>query len=134
MVGVLLTVALVAVMATGAWTDVKDRRIPNRLTVAGTATALLLRVVMAMQSETWMPLLHGLGGLAIAFAVTFPLFALRGLGGGDVKLLMTAGAFLGIELIVPALLFSAVVGGVMGMVQAWQRGVIVPVLLGCRDL
>jgi prepilin peptidase CpaA len=131
---VITTIALVGLLAAAAWHDVSARRIPNTLTVPGIVLGIALRIVLSIKAGTLAPLGSGLGGIAIAFAATFPFFALRALGGGDVKLLMAAGAFLGIERIVPGLLLSAVVGGVMGIAQAWRAGVLAPVLRGCRDL
>jgi prepilin peptidase CpaA len=133
-VHILMTIALIAIMAAGAWYDVRWRRIPNDLTVPAIVLGLSLRGTGAVLAHDGWMLVDGLGGMAIAFAVTFPLFAVRGVGGGDVKLLMAAGVFLGMSRIGAALLLGAVVGGVMGLVQAWRRGVILPVLLGCRDL
>jgi prepilin peptidase CpaA len=131
---VITTIALVVLLGAAAWHDVSARRIPNALTVPGIVLGIVIRCVVSLKANSIAPIGAGLGGIAIAFAATFPLFALRALGGGDVKLLMAAGAFLGIEKIFPALLLSAVVGGAMGMVQAWRTGAIAPVLRGCRDL
>jgi prepilin peptidase CpaA len=128
------TLALVGLLAAAAWHDVSARRIPNALTVPGIALGLAIRVAFSIKASSLSPFASGLGGIAIAFAATFPFFALRALGGGDVKLLMAAGAFLGIEKILPALLLSAVVGGIMGLIQAWRTNALGPVLRGCRDL
>ena len=131
---VIATIALVGLLATAAWHDVSARRIPNALTVPGIVLGLAIRIAFSIKASSMSPLASGLGGLAIAFAATSPLFALRAMGGGDVKLLMVAGVFLGIEKILPALLLSAVAGGVMGLIQAWRTNAMGPVLRGCRDL
>jgi prepilin peptidase CpaA len=130
----MITIALVAFVMAAAWSDVQTRRIPNSLTVPGFVLALGLRAVWSVQSGSADPFLSGVAAFAIAFLVSFPLFAIRGLGGGDVKLLAMAGAYLGLEHIVPALLLSAAVGGVMGLWAAIRHGALVPVLRGCRDM
>jgi prepilin peptidase CpaA len=47
--------------------------------------------------------------------LTFPLFMLRGMGGGDVQLLTAVGAFLGPFNTFIALLATALVGGVLAI-------------------
>src|SRR5690606_32818626 len=73
------------------------------------------------------PNLLTVGGLAAAFA-------LRGLGGGDVKLLAAVGAFLGPERLVTALLAGGVAGGVLALAVALRRGVLLPALLGTGNV
>ena len=57
-----------------------------------------------------------------------PLFALGGLGGGDVKLLAAVGAFLGPGKLVTALLAAGVVGGAMALAVAAWRGALAATL------
>jgi prepilin peptidase CpaA len=73
-------------------------------------------------------------GATIAFAIAFPLFALRAMGGGDVKLFAAVGAFLGPAAFLSAFVASAIVGGVLGIAYAVKRGVVVPVMLSSKDL
>jgi len=50
-----------------------------------------------------------------------PIFALRGIGGGDVKLLAAFGAWLGPSLVIWVALWGAVAGGAFALaVSAWQ--------------
>lgn len=122
--GVLLTLVVLA----AAW-DVRTGRIPNRLTVAGVLAALVLRALAGPGA-----LLDGLQGLGLGLAVFFPLFALRAMGGGDVKLIAMACAFLGPERGLVALLATALVGGVMALAAAWRRQVLLPVLFGSGEV
>lgn len=121
--------ALVVVMVLAAWTDVRTRRIPNSLTVSALLLALALRGMLGGAA-----LLDGLLGAVVAFAVLLPLFALGGVGGGDAKLLVVAGAFLGPKGFVVALLATALAGGVMSLAYAVRRGVILPALLNTGGL
>jgi len=66
--------------------------------------------------------------------LTFPLFALRAMGGGDVKLFGVVGIFMGPAGFFAALLASALVGGVLGLAAALRGGVILTALLRTRDL
>jgi len=53
------------------------------------------------------------------------------LGGGDAKLLMAVGAFMGPADVLRASLVIAVVGGVVALVEAARRRVLVPTLASC---
>lgn len=99
-------VSLTALCATGAWVDVRERRIPNALTVGGLLLALLLRLPEGAGS-----LGAGLAAALLAFAAGLPLFLVGGMGGGDVKFLAMAGAFLGLERLPEGLLITVFVGG-----------------------
>jgi len=108
----LSAVGLVLTVAFGATFDVGTRRIPNFITVGGLAVALVLRVSIGGVDA----LVGGLLGALLAFLLTFPLFMLKGMGGGDVKLLTAVGAFLGPYGTIVALLATALVGGVLAIV------------------
>jgi len=110
-VGLVLTVAL------GATFDIGTRRIPNFITVGGLAVALVLRLSIGGVDA----LVGGLLGALLAFLLTFPLFMLKGMGGGDVKLLTAVGAFLGPYGTFVALLATALVGGVLAIVVSLRR-------------
>lgn len=123
------SVAFVALMVAAAGFDVMTRRIPNPLVLVGLVAGLTLRALAGGPAFT-----SGLAGVGLALAVTFPLFALRGLGGGDVKLFAAAGAFLGGWGFVYALIASGLVGGVIGLIWAARHGVLIPVFLNLKDL
>jgi prepilin peptidase CpaA len=129
MVSMSTAAVVVMIMLTGAWLDIRTRRIPNWLTLSAVVAALGLRVLVGGSA-----LLDGVLGLGLAFALLLPLFAMGGLGGGDAKLLMAAGAFLGPKGFVVALLATALVGGLMSVVHAARKGVIVPALLNTGGL
>lgn len=104
------TILFIVLVAMAAWTDVRSRRIPNEIVVTGFGAALLLRAMIGVDAHV-----DGLQGAGLAFLIVLPLFALRAVGGGDAKLLIMVGAFMGPERLVPALLVTAVVGGVMAV-------------------
>ena len=108
---------LVAVVLVAAGWDLKWRRIPNWLTVPAFVLALALRVPLGTA-----PLLDGFLAGLIAFALGVVVFALGGLGGGDVKLLTVAGAFLGIDRLWGALLVTVLVGGAIALWAVIRRG------------
>jgi prepilin peptidase CpaA len=121
-------VFLLTMLTAAAW-DLKFRRIPNLLTVSGLLVALMMRGIQGAD-----PLIDGVIGAGVAALVSLPLFAVGALGGGDGKLLIAIGGFLGPTRLAGALLMIALVGGVIGVLDAYRRGVLGPVLLNCLDL
>lgn len=105
-----LSVALTAFALTGAVSDVRTRRIPNWLVLAGLVTALALRAGWGL-----LPFWHGVLGAGVALLVGFPLFALRAFGGGDVKFLVACAAFVGFPLLGLSAVFAAAFGGVLAV-------------------
>ena len=112
----LVTVALVALLVLACWFDVRERRIPNVLTFAGAAAALLLRLALG-----WGSALEGAAGAGLAVVLALAPFALGFLGGGDVKLLGAVGAFMGTDRLLGALLLVAVMGGIIALLEAVRR-------------
>ena len=112
----LATVALVALLVLACWFDLRERRIPNALTLAGATAALLVR-----SGWGWGSVLEGAAGAGLSVVVGLVPFALGFLGGGDVKLLGAVGAFMGTDRLFGALLLVAVVGGVLAMFEAMRR-------------
>jgi prepilin peptidase CpaA len=120
---VLSSVALVATAAAATLHDVRTRRIPNWVALGGVVAALALRAAMGRGE-----LIDGLVGAALGLSIGLLLFALRLFGGGDGKLLMAVGAFLGPRPFLSALLVIALVGGVLGLFEAARRGVLAAVI------
>ena len=58
----------------------------------------------------------GVGGWLLGAALFFPMFALRGMGAGDVKLLAAVGAWLGPAQVVWWRSDTSIAGGVLGLV------------------
>jgi prepilin peptidase CpaA len=113
----LTLLALAGLSVGAAWWDVRERRIPNLLTVSGFFLALLLRVPLGLGS-IW----AGLAGAGIALALSLVFFLAGGMGGGDVKLLVAVGAFLGPHRLLPGLLVMAIAGSVMAIWVILRRG------------
>ena len=117
------TIIFVVVVGAAGICDLRTRRIPNRLTGAGLVLALALRAAGGLGA-----LSEGLAGAGFGFAVGLLLFAIRALGGGDGKLMVVVGAFLGFDRMVGALLAIGVIGGFLGLGEAIRRQVILPSL------
>lgn len=117
MIESLLHGALVVLVLVAAWIDLRSRRIPNLLTVLGLLLALALRAAMG-----WEALFSGVMAMGIVVLFALPIFALGGLGGGDVKLLGMVGGFLGLDLLWGAVFMTLVVGGALALISVLRRG------------
>ena len=100
-----------AVTVAAAAVDLRRRRIPNALTLSALAAGFILQGVLAGPAGLGLALAGALAAGLPAFAV----FALRGMGGGDVKLLAACGALLGPAAGLELLLATAVAGGVLAV-------------------
>lgn len=99
-------------------TDLKARRIPNALTLGAAAAALLFRGLTSGPEALAM----AAAGWVIGVLIFLPLFLLRGIGGGDVKLLAALGAWVGPGLVVWVALWAAIAGGVLALALSVWRG------------
>lgn len=105
----ILVLSVIMVLA-AAW-DVAQRRIPNPLVASG----LLLGLAFGLQQAGGMGLLHALAGATVALLALLGPFALRMMGGGDVKIMMVAGAFLGWSAGLQAILAGTALHGVLAL-------------------
>lgn len=108
-----LRAVLVIIVVTAAIYDLRFRRIPNWLVLAG--------LVLGFGLNSFLFELGGLAtaakGFGIALLIYFPLYLLRAMGAGDAKLMAAVGAIVGgwgnwIVLFVA----TAVIGGLLGLV------------------
>jgi prepilin peptidase CpaA len=110
-------VAVLVALAACA-TDLRVRRIPNVLTLGAALAAGAYHLVTA----GWSGLGTAAGGWALGLLLFLPLFLLRGMGGGDVKLLGALGAWLGPGPVIWLALFSALAGGPIAVLMALWKG------------
>ena len=99
-------------------TDLRARCVPNVLTLGAAGMAIAFHGL----SDSGAGLLFALSGWALGLLVFLPLFALRGIGGGDVKLLAAFGAWLGPSLVLWVAAFAAIAGGVFALVVSATHG------------
>jgi prepilin peptidase CpaA len=107
------TVVLFCLLTYAAVIDVRSHRIPNRLVLSGLGFGFIYSAFVPFWGE------HGfmwaLGGAAIGFGVFFPLWLLRMMGAGDVKLLAMVGSLLGVDAIQTALVGTLAAGGMFAL-------------------
>lgn len=111
--------ALVSAGLAVAW-DLRQGRIPNRLTYGSIAFGLLARVILGGGRGALDGLAAGLvgGGIFLLF------FLVRGMGAGDVKLMTAIGMWAGLRHLVGVMMVTAIAGGILalGYVVARRRG------------
>ena len=121
-------VLLAVLLLLAVYHDVRSRRIPNRLVLAGALAGLLLNTLLPPGAGllTAAPGALGfwpaLGGLALGLALLMPMYAIKALGAGDVKLMAMVGAFVGPHSIFFCLLSSLLAGGVLALAVALCQG------------
>ena len=109
---------LLVFVTAAAVSDLVRRKIPNRLVLAGIAVALMLHLWLSPQR---LPL-DWLGGMATGFLLFLPLYALRGMAAGDVKLIAMVGAFAGPWPALQICFATFVLGGLMAVLMITYQG------------
>ncbi len=102
---------IVLVVLSGAF-DLRTRKIPNWLTASGILAGLGLQLSM----EGIPGLTRASLGMGLALLVYVPLYLLRGMGAGDVKLMAGVGAICGPAIWFHVFLATALLGGAIALV------------------
>src|SRR4051812_22980547 len=87
---------MLALLVWAACIDVRSRRIPNWLCL----TLILTGLTRSFFAHSDVTPLGALAGFGLGFGLGFLLFAIRALGGGDVKLLAGVGTWIGAKPVV----------------------------------
>ncbi len=122
---------LLLLLGMAAVHDLVWRRIPNRLVLCGLACAALWHL---MSAQPWTASALGLAGAALGLLLLLPLYAQRAMAAGDVKLLAMVGAFVGPAALLEIILFTVVIGALMGCAIALRHGRLGEMLGNCRRL
>ncbi|WP_194711474.1 A24 family peptidase [Noviherbaspirillum soli] len=109
--------------------DFRHRRIPNSLVAAG-----MLAAMACAGAPDGIGLQLALAGMAFGLLSLLPLYALGGLGAGDVKLMAMVGAFIGPQAMPLTLLATLIAGGVLTLAVTLRRGTTRRMLHNVRDM
>jgi len=117
-----LAPAIAALLATVAITaaifDYRERRVPNWLTLVGAIAGLTANIFIAQTAGLW----TSLKGIGIALAIYLPLYLLRGVGGGDLKLMAALGAIAGPKNWIVIMLLTSLLGGIAALILVSVQG------------
>lgn len=114
----MMPIVVLAAGVIASWIDLRSRRVPNLLTMPLACAGVLLAVIGASGLTATDAVL----GLLVGLGVMLPLHVLGGTGAGDVKLMAAFGALLGPAGVLGAFIRMAIIGGVIALGIAIQRG------------
>lgn len=102
---------LAGLLVSAAVSDLRARRVSNELNLV----VLVVGVLFSLAALGWKDgAIGAVSGIALALLIWFPMFAVRLMGAGDVKLLAACGAWLGWRGMLVATLATGAYGGVLG--------------------
>lgn len=97
MIEAVLSIIALALVATGAYTDIKTREVPDWVNFSGIVAGIVIRALWSIDTGDWHILGWGVLGFIVFFAMAVIMYYAGQWGGGDSKLLMAMGALLGLE-------------------------------------
>jgi prepilin peptidase CpaA len=113
----LMLVPMVMLLIVAAAQDMRHRKIRNWLTLS----LVLGGITQSMTASHTVEPMQSLMGIAVGFTLTFVLFALGALGGGDVKLMAGVGAWVGPVVALQVFMLASIAGMIIVLVQcAWN--------------
>jgi prepilin peptidase CpaA len=119
---------LCCLLALAVATDIHTRRIPNALVFGGALLGLSLNTLYPGGDSLFtapfggIGLLWSLAGLGGGLALLLPMYMLRALGAGDVKLMAMIGAFVGPQAALGCTLLTLIAGGVLALLVSLWTG------------
>ena len=115
-----IRVILSALVIVAAFWDIRTRRIPNWLTLAGVILGFSLN--MFLFERPLEGLLYSLKGFGLALGIYMVLYVLHAMGAGDVKLMAAVGAMVGWTDWFGILVLTSVAGAVAGLALVMFKG------------
>lgn len=109
-----LLAALAIALVTAAVTDLKSRRIANWLNAAIAIGAPFFWIACGL--SFWPEIAAQIGVAVLTFAILSVLFAIKAMGGGDVKLLTALALWIEPTLFLKLIIMMALLGGVLTLV------------------
>ena len=111
---------LLAFILVAVCTDMTQTRISNRLIVVGLFVGLVLRIF----EEGWTGIFVYIVNISIPVILLFPLFCLRALGAGDIKLFSMVGAFITREQLLEVVWMAFLIAAICGVIKILHHYVI----------
>ncbi|MSV27134.1 MAG: prepilin peptidase [Bryobacterales bacterium] len=113
-----MEIVLIAMVTAAAWTDLRNRRIPNWIPVSGAVLGLVLHA----WSGGFYGAMTSLAGAALGLGIFIALYIAGGMGAGDVKLFSAVGALVGPQALIIVFIWTGLLGGVAALALSMFRG------------
>jgi prepilin peptidase CpaA len=111
-------ILLATLVIVAAAFDLRTRRIPNWLCAAGFLSGFACQIAFLK----WAGAREAALGAGLALLIYIPLFALRAVGGGDVKLMAAVGSIAGPKSWIAIFLITSILGGAIALVMIAVKG------------
>jgi prepilin peptidase CpaA len=121
---------MVIVLGVATFTDLRSRKIPNWLVLP----FLVAGFVVSGWLNGWHGIAQSFEGAALALVLYGFLFWMGGMGGGDVKLCVAIGAWIGPSQLIFALVITGMAGGIMVLCWAVFGGFLKELFTGTSNL
>ena len=118
MVVALLTFAVLVVTLMSCVSDIRTLRIPNSYVIA---VAAFFIVAYAWDPGAFGRWWEHLGALVAIFVITYVMFCLGMMGGGDAKMGSALALWVGLKGILPYVIYMGIAGGVVGVLSLFFR-------------
>lgn len=115
-----MLIILSILLIIACWQDFHAYRIKNNLIITGALLGIALNTCLS----TEIGFLNAMAGLSFGLMLLLPLYLLRVMGAGDVKLMAMVGAFVGQSDILWVVLYTLIAGGLLALIFSLQRGVV----------
>lgn len=132
---------LLSLLAAATIADFARRRIPNRIVLAGLLLGVGLNALLPegfglfnRYGPGGLGLMAALGGMLVGGGLLLPLYMLRAMGAGDVKLMAMVGAYLSPHQALWAGLVVLLTGGILSLAFAIKNGVLQKTFVNLRLL
>lgn len=113
----LISISLLIFVIVTSYTDLKHRRIYNKITVP----FLILGIIVNVYINGLDGLLFSFKGIGIGFFILLIPFILGWVGGGDVKLLAAVGSWVGLDMIVYSTLWGMIFAGIASLIYLIKK-------------
>ena len=127
--GILLFLLVIA-----SFSDYATYKIPNWLTLGGILFGLIYNSAFPFSINPRHAFLWAAGGMLIGLGTMLPLYILKIMGAGDVKLMTMIGAILGVNDTLYVILFSFMIGGIAAIGFAIANQALTRMLINIKNI
>ena len=129
-IGGIKTLLAATLMPASVYTDLKSRKIPNKMLFA----ALLFFAVVDLALDGLSGGLSVLGAVSAAVVCTLPLYIIKAIAAGDAKLILVSAVVLPWQLVVSTCFWALCWGALLGVVKIFVSGQAQMLVLNLRTL